>query len=130
MTDIIIVIEQKRASATNWIAPSPRTGNNEQQYRVYFGGEEIGSWRLPEHEAARWLLEHGKAERSDLLRTRRLIDGEQIASMMGSVGWFADRTVAEGEAPPRWAKHVPMSEGAKAAARLSTGTPSDDEPVQ
>jgi hypothetical protein len=126
MADIIIVIERKRASATNWIAPSPRTGNNEQQYRVYFEREEIGSWRYPEHSAARWLIEHGKAERTDLLRTRRLIDGAEIPSMRGSVGWFADTTVIEDDnGPPRWAKYTPFP-----TARFSTGTPSDDEPVQ
>lgn len=121
MTDIHIRIERKLP-----IAPSPRTGNNEQQYRVFFEGEEIGSWRIPEHEAARWLLANGKAERTDTLRT---IHGGMPA-MRGSVGWFADRTVAEGEGVPRFVKYVPMSEAAKAAARLSTGTASGGGEVE
>lgn len=107
--DIVILIERKRASKTNWIAPSPRTGNNEQQYRVFSEGEEIGSWRVPECSAARWLLEHDRATRSDTLRTRRLIDGKETPSMRGSVGWFADRTVIEDDnGPPRWGKYTPF----------------------
>ena len=125
MTDRIIRIERNRASAANWIKPSPRNGNNEQQYRVLFEDGEIGVWRYPEHAAARWLLANGKAERTDTLRT--IHDG--MPAMRGGVGWFADRTVAEGEETPRWIKHVPMSEASKAAARLLTGTASDDEPV-
>jgi hypothetical protein len=108
MADIFIRIERKRASDANWITPSPRTGNNEQQYRVFFEGEEIGSWRVPECSAARWLLEHGKAERSDTLRTYR----GQWRSLWGSVGWFADRTVSE-TGTPHHVKWAPMPEGGK-----------------
>ena len=116
MTDIIIVIERKRYDKEHWIKPAPKTGNTEQQYRVWFAGEEIGSWRYPEHAAARWLLEHGKAERSDTLRTRRLIDGKEIPSMKGGVGWFADHTVSESDSQggtPRFVKWRAMPEGAK-----------------
>ena len=104
MTDIHIRIERKRASATNWIAPSPRTGNNEQQYSVFFEGEEIGVWRVPECSAARWLLDHGKAERADTLRTDR--------GLYGRVGWFADHTVNE-KGTPHHVRWVPMPEGGK-----------------
>jgi hypothetical protein len=107
MADIVIVIERKRHDKDHWIRPG-----GEQQYRVYFAGEDIGSWRYPEHAAARWLLEHGRAQRSDTLRTRRLIDGEETPSMRGSVGWFADHTVNE-KGTPRIVKWVAMPEGAK-----------------
>jgi hypothetical protein len=122
MTDIIIVIERKRASKSAWIWPGPPTGNNEQQYRVFYEGQEIGSWACPECDAARWLIANGKAQRSDTLRTRRLIDGKEIPSMRGGVGWFADRTVIEDDnGPPRWGKYTPFP-----ASRFSTGTASED----
>lgn len=114
MADIIIVIERKRHDDEHWIKPAPRTGNTEQQYRVWFEDEAIGSWRYPEGEAARWLLKHGKAERSDTLRTRRLIGGQQRPSMRGSVGWVADHTVSETDkqgGTPHWVKWLPMPEG-------------------
>lgn len=112
MTDITIVIERKRFDQGHWVQPGRPTGNNEQQYRVFFEGEEIGSWRVPEHAAARWLLEHGRAERNDTLRTRRRSDGVETPSMRGSVGWFAGHTVSE-KGPPRFVRYVPMPEGAK-----------------
>jgi hypothetical protein len=115
MTDIVIVIERKRHDEGHWIKPAPPTGNTEQQYRVWFDGKEIGVWRVPSCSAARWLLANGKAERSDTLRTRRLIEGEEVPCMKGAVGWFADRTVDEGDSrdgTPRWVKWRPMPEGA------------------
>jgi len=115
MTDIHIRIERKRASDTNWITPSPRTGNNEQQYTVFFEGEEIGSWRYPEGAAARWLLANGKAERTDTLRTFH--DG--MPCLHGRVGWFADRTVNETGTP----RHVKWS---AMPARVFTGTASEE----
>lgn len=128
MTDIWITIERKRASAASWIAPAPRTGNNEQQYSVWLGVERsasayIGSWRYPEGAAARWLLEHGRAERTDTLRTFH-----NGPAMRGSVGWFADHTVNE-KGTPRIVKWSPMPEGAKSGTRVLTGTASDDGPV-
>jgi hypothetical protein len=124
MTDRIIVIERKRARSS-WIEPSPRTGNNEQQYRVFYEGVEIGSWACPECDAARWLLANGYAERSDLLRSRRLIDGQEIPSMSGGVGWFADRTVIEDDnGPPRWGKYTPFPTGGFLKGSPSRG--SDD----
>jgi hypothetical protein len=96
MVDIVIVIERKRHDKEHWIRPG-----GEQQYRVFFEGEEIGSWRVPEHAAARWLLERGKAQRSDTLRT---------GGMSGGVGWFADHTVNE-KGTPRVVKWVAMQEG-------------------
>ena len=106
MTDIHIRIERKLP-----IPPSPRTGNNEQQYRVFLDGEQIGVWRVPECSAARWLLANGKAEREDTLRTDR--------GLYGGVGWFADRTVNEKGSPRhvKWAAMPP---------RVFTGTASED----
>jgi hypothetical protein len=111
MTDITIAIQRKRASKRTWIWPAPPTGNTEQQYRVFFEGEEIGSWGCPECDAARWLLANGKAQRSDTLRTRRRNpdDGSEVASMKGGVGWFADRVVIEDDnGPIRWGKYRPF----------------------
>jgi hypothetical protein len=116
MSDIVIVIERKRFDQEHWIKPAPRTGNTEQQYRVFFEGEEIGSWRVPEHEAARWLLAQGKAQRSDTLRTRLRVDGVETPSMRGNVGWFADYTVNESDSKggaPRLVRWQPMPEGVK-----------------
>lgn len=115
MTDIRIRIERKLP-----IPAAPRTGNNEQQYRVFFEDEEIGTWRVPECSAARWLLEHGKAERADTLRTFH-----NGPAMRGSVGWFADHTVSETDKHGlRIVKWVPMPEGAKGRPRVLTGTAS------
>jgi hypothetical protein len=116
MTDIIIVIERKRYDKEHWIKPAPKTGNTEQQYRVWFEGEEIGSWRVPECSAARWLLDHGKATRDDTLRTLRRFQSGDFPSMTGRLGWFADRTVTESDSQggtPRFVKWRPMPEGAK-----------------
>jgi hypothetical protein len=127
VTDIIIiVIERKRHDEQHWIKPAPKTGNTEQQYR-FFEGEEIGSWRVPGCSAARWLLDHGKGRRSDTLRTRRLIDGKEIPSMRGSIGWFADRTISETDGTPRFVKWTPMPEVTRGVARVGAGAPSDDE---
>jgi hypothetical protein len=116
MSNIVIVIERKRADQEHWVKPAPKTGNTEQQYRVFFEGEEIGSWRIPEHEAARWLLAQGKAQRSDTLRTRRRVNDAETPSMKGSVGWFADHTIRESDSQggtPRLAKWKPMPEGVR-----------------
>jgi hypothetical protein len=106
VTDIHIRIEPKLP-----IPPSPRTGNNEQQYRVFFEDEEIGVWRVPECSAARWLLANGKAERTDTLRTDR--------GLYGRVGWFANRTINE-KGTPRHVKWVAMP------SRVFTGAASDE----
>jgi hypothetical protein len=129
MTDLTIVIERKRHDERCWIRLALPTGNAEQQYRVVFEGEEIGVWRIPEHEAARWLLAQGKAERADPLRTRRLIDGKETPSMTGSVGWFADHTVTESDkrgGTRRFIKWRPMPEGAFAVTRERSGTASEE----
>lgn len=109
MTDIHIRIERKLP-----VPPSPRTGNNEQQYRVFFEDKEIGTWRYPEGAAARWLLANGKAERTDTLRTFH-----NGPAMRGSVGWFADHTVSE-KGTPKHVKWVPMP------PRVFMGTPSEE----
>jgi hypothetical protein len=36
-------------------------------YAADYQGERIGEWRVPECDAARWLLANGKAARSDVL---------------------------------------------------------------
>lgn len=74
-------------------------------YQAAYLGEVIGKWRVPECSAARWLLEHGYAQPSDILITT----WERGArSMSGKVGWFAKRTIAESEkAGPRWSKFHP-----------------------
>ena len=125
MVDIIIQIEQKRHDDKHWIKPAPPTGNAEQQYRVWFEGQDIGSWRVPECSAARWLLEHGKATRKDTLRT---IHGG-TPSMRGNVGWFADRTVSESDSQggtPRFVKWRPMPERVLGLGRGGVKSPSDD----
>lgn len=126
MTDHKIYIQRKRASKTAWIWPSPPTGNNEQQYRVFYEGQEIGSWACPECDAARWLIAQGFAQRSDrLVSFRRYEDRPDEPSMTGGVGWFADRTVIEDDKGPiRWGKYTPFP-----MTRFSTGSPtagSDD----
>jgi hypothetical protein len=80
---------------------------------VTYQGEHIGQWRVPSCEAARWLLAHGKAQRSDLLIMT--LDG--APAMRGGIGWLADRTVTENDKiGPRWSKWRPFaglpSEGA------------------
>lgn len=129
MADKIIVVERKRHDERHWIRPSPPDTNTEQTYRVFYEGAEIGVWRVPSCSAARWLLEHGKAERSDTLRMRRLIDGEEVPSMRGAVGWFADRTVSENDkqgGTPRWVKWRPMPEGVRSLSGGGVKVPSED----
>ena len=80
--------------------------NTETRYRVLFEGMEIGVWRDPECSAARYLVDNGLAARGDTLRTYR---GDERC-MSGSVGWFADRRVDEGDGKdgtPRFAKWRP-----------------------
>lgn len=127
MTDHKIYIQRKRASKASWIWPSPPTGNNEQQYRVFYEGQEIGSWACPECDAARWLVARGFAQRSDRLLTfRRYEDAPDRRSMTGGVGWFADRTVIEDDnGPIRWGKFRPFP-----TARFSTGSPSGGGEVE
>jgi hypothetical protein len=111
MSDRIIQIERKRYDNEHWIKPAPQTGNTEQQYRVFFDGDEIGSWSDPECSAARWLLENGKAARSDTLKSQRLRNGEITDSLFGKLGWFADHTVVESKrtgGTPRFVRWRPM----------------------
>jgi hypothetical protein len=65
--------------------------NTETRYRVLFEGNEIGLWRDPEHSAARYLVDHGRASREDTLRTWR----GDTPCLKGKVGWFAGRRVKE-----------------------------------
>src|SRR5271165_5744037 len=66
-----------------------------------YRGEVIGEWRVPECDAARWLLERGHASEGDTLFTTR--NGR--LAMSGNVGWLADHTVEENDkTSPRWIK--------------------------
>jgi hypothetical protein len=126
MTDITIVIGRKRHDKEHWIRPSGPKGNTEQQWVVWHEGQEIGSWRYPEGAAARWLLANGKAERTDTLRTRQLVDGKEEPAMRGSVGWFADHTITERDGTPRSVKYVPMPEGLTASRGGGVKLPSEE----
>jgi hypothetical protein len=129
MTEVIILIERKQYDEQHWIKPAPKTGNTEQRYRVWLEGKDIGSWRVPECAAARWLLANGKAQRTDTLRTFR---GE-TPSLVGGVGWFADHTVSEndkGDGTPRFIKWRPMPEGLKVQYGSESKSPSDDSEAQ
>jgi hypothetical protein len=131
MTDIVIVIGWKRHDEAHWIRPSPPHTNTEQQWLVWFEGEQIGSWRYPEGAAARWLLANGKAERTDTLRTRQLVDGKEEPAMRGSVGWFADHTISESDKHGlRVVKYVPMPERLTAVRGNVAGRESGDTPGQ
>jgi hypothetical protein len=127
MVDIKIRIERKRHDDRHWIKPSPPDKNTEQMFRVWFEGEDIGSWRVPECAAARWLVKHGKAQRSDMLVTFR--GQSPTPSLTGKVGWFADHTVDEGDkrdGTPRFVKWRPMPE-AVLARRGGGAKPASDD---
>ena len=71
------------------------------KYAATYRGEHIGEWRVPECDAARWLLANGRAARDDMLVSCR----HGRAALIGSVGSFADSTVEENEkVSPRWRK--------------------------
>jgi hypothetical protein len=74
------------------------------KYRVLFEGQEIGSWRDPECSAARRLIELSLAKREDVLLTFR---GDNPC-MRGSVGWFADRRVADDDRGLHFARWKPF----------------------
>jgi hypothetical protein len=75
------------------------------KYAVTYRGERIGEFRVPECDAARWLLANGKAARADTLTVCR--NGQE--AMTGGVGWLADHTVEENEkVSPRWRKFRPF----------------------
>ena len=75
------------------------------RYAAVYQGEKIGEFRVPECDAARWLLAEGKAAPDDRLTTYR--DGRPALS--GSVGWLAAHTVEENEkVSPRWRKFRPF----------------------
>ena len=67
-----------------------------RKYAATYQGAQIGEWRSPETEAARWLRNHGAADTDILVTTR---NGQP--AMRGSIGWLALRTVEENERPPR-----------------------------
>ena len=88
------------------------------RYRVTLqNGERVGPWRDPECSAARNALPvnrartcagapHGMAVESDTMRTWR----GTVRSMVGSVGWFAKRSVTESDndGTPRFRKYKPI----------------------
>lgn len=97
--NVEIVIAERRGRL---LAPDAKV-----RYIVTLGDEEIDVWSDPEHAAARWLVDHGRASRDDTLVTYRP-DG--VKSMTGSVGWFADRRVSETRTSgPAWGKWRPMT---------------------
>jgi len=75
-----------------------------KKHTVIYEGEAIGRFRVPICAAARWLIKNRGAERRDILATvrDRAVAGddsgecsEPYLAMVGSLGWFADRTVKE-----------------------------------
>src|SRR5271170_1543365 len=76
------------------------------KYAAAYLGERMGEFRVPECDAARWLLANGKATRDDVLVSCR--DGRP--ALTGTVGWLADHTVAENDrSSPRWTKWRPFA---------------------
>jgi hypothetical protein len=93
------------------------------KYAATYRGERIGEFRVPECDAARWLLANGHAARDDTLTICR--NGRPALS--GSVGWFADSTVEENEkVSPRWRKFRPF--GLKPSDAPATVCGSAQEP--
>ena len=93
------------------------------KYAVSYQGERIGEFRVPECDAARWLLANGHAARDDTLTV--CCNGR--AGLSGSVGWLADKTVLEGEKDsPRFAKWRPFAMAA--SDRPATPCGSAQEP--
>ena len=73
------------------------------RYRVWFEGEEIGIWRDPEHSAARWLVDQGRAKREDTLR----VVHDDVPASRGSIAWFADHRVQDDDKGLRVVKWRP-----------------------
>jgi len=75
------------------------------KYAATYRDERIGEFRVPECDAARWLLANGHATRDDTLTVCR----NGGPAMRGSIGWLAAHTVLEGEREsPRFAKWRPF----------------------
>jgi hypothetical protein len=93
------------------------------KYAASYQGERIGEFRVPECDAARWLLANGHAARDDTLTICR----NGSPAMIGGVGWLADHTVEENEkVSPRWRKFRPF--GLKPADGPATVCGSAQEP--
>ncbi len=93
------------------------------KYTATYRDERIGEFRVPECDAARYLLAHGLAARDDVLTISR----NGSAAMIGGVGWLADKTVLEGEKDsPRFAKWRPFAMAA--SDRPATPCGSAQEP--
>jgi hypothetical protein len=101
--------------------PAPPTGTSETRSRVFHGERELGVWRDPEHSAARFLIDHGLAERGDVLRVFR----GDVLCMSGSVAWFADRRTLENDREgPRTVRWTPYPGQLHAAEGVLAGRPS------
>jgi hypothetical protein len=98
--------------------PSPPGGNTETRFRVKLAdGRELGTWRDPEHSAARFLIDNGLAERGDVARFS--LGG--VACSRAGVGWLADTRVEETDrVGPRVVKWKPFL-GRGASALLPSG---------
>ncbi len=87
------------------------TGHN--HYVTTYEGVEIGRWRVPECDAARWLRDNAGAADTDTLITHRPAEDGSTRNgapcMRGSIGWFAAMTVQENEkVSPRFATYHPF----------------------
>jgi hypothetical protein len=71
-------------------------------YFANYKGEPIGEFRVPECDAARWLLANGHALPDDRLVMCR----NGVPALYGRVGWLADHTVEENDRiSPRSARY-------------------------
>jgi hypothetical protein len=94
------------------------------RYRASFLGEPIGEWRVPECDAARWLIAYGAAL-DDTLTTYR---GDTLC-FTGQVAWLAARTVMESDKfGPRWRKWEPHPGIAPPASRGSAQDGQEENP--
>ena len=74
------------------VCVNPRS-NTETRYRALYNQQEIGVSRVPECDAARWLLDQKLANRDDVLVVYR----GSTPCLRGSLGWFADHTIREND---------------------------------
>ena len=100
------------------ITPSGR------KYRAAYQGEPIGEWRVPECDAARWLIAAGRAAPGD----RLIVCRYGRPALAGALSWFADRTVIENEkASPRWAKYRAFEMEPQDRPETACGTAQDGQ---
>jgi hypothetical protein len=93
----IEIVSARHLSGSKWVGQG--------RCLATWRGEFLGEFRIPECDAARWLIENGHAAPGDTL----VLCWNGRPTLVGSVGWFADRTVLENEnAGPRWARFKPF----------------------